>query len=107
MADEIIGVPRDRADCLIKLDDTQMAHLRQTRALEFQVNLALWTLIVLAGKFAYDSDALSKHLCWVLVFGIVLVLGHYFFGCDPFRGLRTRTITSSCSTAAKLSGSEE
>ncbi len=85
MPDKIIDNPKDRADCLIKLHDTQMAHLRQTRTLEFQVNLALWTLLVLTGKFAYDSDTLSKDWYWFPVLGIVLVLGHLFLWMRPIQ----------------------
>lgn len=85
MADGIISDPKDRADCLIKLHDTQMAHLRQTRTLEFQINLALWTLLVLAGKFAYESDTLSRQWVWVVGLGIVLVLGHLFLWMRPIQ----------------------
>ncbi len=38
----------DKAQHYLELAKLQMDHLRQTREIEFKVNLALWTAIVLS-----------------------------------------------------------
>ena len=70
---------KQKAECLIELCKTQMDHFRQTRNIEFKINLALWTLIVLGGKFLYCKvKLLDPWYGWIiyLLSALVIVLFH-------------------------------
>ena len=78
---------KDKASSLIALHNTQMDHFRQTRDLEFKVNLALWTLLVLAGKFLYGTvllDDLASYIIFSIV-AIVICLAHLFLWMMPIQ----------------------
>lgn len=79
---------KEKADCLIELHKVQMDHFRQTRDLEFKVNLALWTIIILSGRFLYVSTKL-EFSGWTLVICIVgailACLGHLIFWMMPIQ----------------------
>ena len=44
-----------KVQCYSNLLQTQMDHFKQTREIEFKVNIAIWTLLALAGSFLYDK----------------------------------------------------
>lgn len=46
---------KEKADCLLKLHEGKLDHFIQTRTIEFQVNIAIWTLIIAAGSFFYGK----------------------------------------------------
>ena len=62
----------EKADKLIELHNTQMKHIMQTREIEFKVNLALWTLIVLSGSFLYGKINLTNTLQYIIYFVPIL-----------------------------------
>ena len=72
---------KEKADCLIELHKAQMDHFKQTRDIEIKVNLAYWTLIVVAGVFLYDRNIhLTDAVSWGVyaLIAMALVLGHTF-----------------------------
>lgn len=78
----------EKAEHLIELCKIQMDHFRQTRDLEFKVNLALWTLIVIGIKFLYDYnfklDNFLKLLCYI-IFALIIILVHWFCWLKPIQ----------------------
>ena len=80
-------IPKDVADCLIELHKSQLDHFKQTREIEFKVNLALWTLIAVSGSFLSGKVHLSDASSW-LIFGITALsvyLGHMFLWMMPIQ----------------------
>jgi hypothetical protein len=72
---------KEKAELLLKLLEGQMAHFNQTRSLEFKINLSLWTVIVLAGKFLYGKIYLNN-FCSLLLFvaiSLLVVFGHLYW----------------------------
>ena len=47
---------KERVDALAQLLEAQLSHFKQTRDIEFKVNVALWTAIVIAGSFVYQQN---------------------------------------------------
>ena len=71
--------PKEKVFALIELCKIQMDHFEKTRNIEFKVNIALWTLIALAGKFVYDENDLHKGGFFIIgyvVFAIVITWFH-------------------------------
>jgi len=67
-----------KAEFYLEVAKMHMDHLRQTRDIEFKVNLALWTGIVLAGYFLYGEVPLDDHhsrLLYGLMASLIL-FGH-------------------------------
>lgn len=65
---------KEKADCLLGLQKIQMEHLQQTRELEFKVNIALWTLIALAGYQLVGKlrlDAILNILIYIIVAAVI------------------------------------
>ena len=60
-----------------------MDHFRQTRDIEFKVNIAIWTLIVLAGYFLYGKICLNSctYLAWYIGISILIVGLHLVWMC--------------------------
>ena len=46
---------KDKAECLIELQRTLAENRRQTRTIEFQVNILLWTLIAASVWFLHGK----------------------------------------------------
>jgi hypothetical protein len=63
---------KDRGN-LIELCKIQMDHFEKTRNIEFKVNIALWTLIVLSGKFLYDKGIPINESFW-RIGGVIIFL---------------------------------
>lgn len=72
---------KEKVDCLIELHRAKLDHFIQTRTIEFQVNIAIWTLIVVAGSFIFGKIHLSN--CWhryVFDFmAFIIILIHFFW----------------------------
>jgi hypothetical protein len=66
-----------KVESIIELYKIQMDHFEKSRDIEFKINLALWTLIVLAGKFGYGKQLFSIE-SYCLMAGTVLGL-HIFW----------------------------
>jgi hypothetical protein len=77
---------KEKADCLIELHRVQMDHFRQTRDIEFKVNLALWTAILLVGYFLYTQPQITK-ISWLVYWCIsgLLIAGHLFLWQMPIQ----------------------
>lgn len=52
--------PNEKAECYLKLMEIQATHFKQTRDLEFKVNLALWSAIVVSGGFLFGKVHLNS-----------------------------------------------
>jgi hypothetical protein len=78
---------KQKADCLIALHDTQMDHFRQTREIEFKVNLALWAAIVLSGKFLQGQVYLDNFSSWLffLFFAAIVTVVHLLCWMMPIQ----------------------
>lgn len=77
--------PKDKAAALTEIIKVRMEKYRQTRDLEFKVNIALWTLIALVGYRGEKTVDLSDWSDYVIygVAALVIVIGHYFFWLIP------------------------
>jgi hypothetical protein len=77
----------ERAECLIRLHEAQLKHQCQTRDIEFKVNLAIWTAIVLAGWFLYDKIALNDSVdrFYYSLLSIAIVFAHIFLWMAPIQ----------------------
>jgi len=69
---------KDKADCLLQLQRTLAENRRQTRSIEFRVNLSLWTLIAASVYFLYGKVHLSEgfQILWFLPIAIATYLAH-------------------------------
>ena len=78
---------KDKADCLIALHNTQMDHFKQTRDIEFKVNLALWVAVVLSGRFLYGKVKLDVFGEWVIfiLLSAIIILAHLFLWMMPIQ----------------------
>lgn len=68
---------KEKADCLIELNKAKLDHFMQTRTIEFQVNISIWSLIVLTGSFLYDKIRLEgwwSHLLYGFVLLVVIFI---------------------------------
>jgi hypothetical protein len=70
---------------LIELEKIRLDKYKQTREIEFRVNIALWTLIVLIGYYYRDTFEIETtgDLIFFVVIALVIVLGHFFFWLNP------------------------
>lgn len=82
----------EKAEALTEIVKARLEKYRQTRDLQFKVNIALWTLIVLVGSRSEQILVLSDRNDY-LFFGVVVlavVLGHYFFWLGPMSASMAR-----------------
>ena len=88
MDSDLTASARDKSDCLLALLRSQQDHLKQTRDIEFKVNLGLWTAIVVAGGFVHtagirlESDAALAVYCVIVV---VIWLFHLLLWMVPIQ----------------------
>jgi hypothetical protein len=68
--------PKDRAEALARVLDGQLRKFQQTRDIEFKVNLALWTAIVIAGGFLYREGLRLETTASRIIY-VALALGVY------------------------------
>ncbi len=64
----------ERAAHLAELLERQLDHFKQTRDIEFKVNLAFWTAIVATGAFLYRDGLRITSACGVLLYLLIAVL---------------------------------
>ena len=76
---------KEKTDALIELIKIRVDKYKQTRELEFKVNIALWTLIVLIGQYYKSkvSDITTTDLILFIIALILIVAGHYFLWLVP------------------------
>ena len=80
----------EKAASLIELHREQLGKFKQSREIEFKVNLALWSLIVIAGRFikaelekvSYEEHFIIYMIIYVVV-SIIIVLLHCKFWMVP------------------------
>src|SRR5947207_2009408 len=77
---------KDKVDALLRLLDSHLTPLCQTRDLEFKVNISFWTVIVLAGYFLHGKI----HLQGANWFGfvallVILVCAHTYLWMFPIQ----------------------
>lgn len=83
---------KEKVDALTELAKAKMEKYKQTRDLQFKVNIALWTLVVLVGSHSEQTLKLSGATDY-LFFGVVVVavvLSHYFFWLRPMSASMAR-----------------
>jgi hypothetical protein len=80
--------PKDKIAGLVELVKVRIDKYKQPRDLEFKVNIALWTLIVLIGRYCQDRISLDTTSDWVffIILALIIVLGHFFFWLKPISG---------------------
>ena len=84
---------KPKAESLIELCKIQMEHFKQTRSIEFKVNLALWTLIVLIGRFLYEyvNFTCCSWISYVII-AILISLGHFYCWMKPIQKSENRDL---------------
>lgn len=75
----------DKTAALIELVKIRIEKYKQTRELEFKINIALWTLIVLIGYHYRDILSIEdrRDLIFFITVALVIVLGHFFLWLTP------------------------
>lgn len=79
---------KDKAEALSKILDGQLEKFRQTRNIEFKVNVALWTAIVVSGGFLYEHGFRldnSEELKSYLMVSVGIFLAHVVFWMVPIQ----------------------
>lgn len=82
---------KEKADCLIELHKEQLGKFKQSRSLEFKINLTFWSSIVLAGYYIKKELVLKPGhdycLFWIVYLSTscLLLLVHYFFWMRPMQ----------------------
>jgi hypothetical protein len=56
---------KEKADCFLELNKSRLDHFMQTRTIEFQVNIAIWTLIVVGGAYFYEKIHIVGLVGWI------------------------------------------
>jgi hypothetical protein len=76
---------KEKTDSLIELEKIRIDKYNHTRDLEFKVNIALWTLIVLVGYYYRNTLRIgtTTDLVFFILVAVVVVLGHFFFWLNP------------------------
>ncbi len=82
----------EEAATLTDIAKSKLEKYNQTRDLQFKVNIALWTLIVLVGHKGEQMLALSGPNDYLLfAAGVILVVtGHYYFWLRPMSSSMAR-----------------
>ena len=75
----------DRQTFLTELLKVQSERFRQSRDLEFKVNIAIWTLLVLLGKHLATQWPEPHDVPWPLfgAFALIVVVGHWLLWVRP------------------------
>lgn len=75
----------DKTTALIELEKVWIDKYKQTRDLEFKVNVALWTLIVLLGYHYRGklSIVYREDLVFFIIVALIVVSGHFFLWLTP------------------------
>jgi hypothetical protein len=96
---------KEKIDGLIELVKVRVDKYKQTRDLEFKVNIALWTLIVLTGRYCQDRISLENTSDWVffIILALIIVFGHFFFWLKPI----SASLARDCAKALELQNEAE
>lgn len=82
-----------KADVLLHLMDAHWANYRQTRDIEFKVNIAIWTALIVCGKFLSDQNfhlnSFGKWLLFIILFLLVTIC-HYHLWMRPIQSIEDR-----------------
>lgn len=75
----------DKLTALIELEKIRIDKYKQTRELEFKVNVALWTLIVLIGYHYRGKLSIDywEDLVFFIAVTLIVVSGHFFLWLIP------------------------
>jgi len=81
---------KEKADCLIELHKGQLEHYKDTRAIEFKINLTFWSFIILGGYYIkkeieFNPWTNSSHLCWYIIISIIVTTTHLFLCMKPIQ----------------------
>ena len=80
---------KEKADSLIELQKGLAEYLRQTRNIEFKVNIALWSLIVAAGSVFLSNNNLNLRdpvaWFWFLTLVFTISVGHLVLWMIPIQ----------------------
>ena len=82
---------KEKADCLIELHKERLGKYKQTRDIEFKVNIALWTLIIVSGYYIngeIELDSCKDYLIFIipyLLISILLIFAHFKFWMKPIQ----------------------
>ena len=111
MTDKQIMTDAEKTTALIELEKIRIEKYNHTRDLEFKVNIALWTLIVLVGYNYRNTFRIgtTTDLVFFILVAIVVVLGHFFFWLNPISKSERRDYSRALSfqkEAEKLIGTE-
>ena len=74
---------KDKADCLIELHKELLGKYKQTRDIEFRINIALWTLIIIAGYSLKEIELTT--LTKLVVFSFLYLLVTIFLSYAHFK----------------------
>jgi len=82
----------EKADAILRMMDMHFAKFRQSRDIEFRVNIAIWTGLFILGKFFTDLKIQIVGWGWFLYIGIslVIVFCHYQFWMKPIQASQNR-----------------
>lgn len=70
---------KDKANCLLELNKSRLDHFMQTRTIEFQVNIAIWSLIVVGGAYFYEKIYITGwESCIVFIFIAFVIFALHF-----------------------------
>jgi hypothetical protein len=78
---------KEKADCLIELHKEQLGKFKQTRDIEFKINISLWSLIIIASYSLKENILLDKCSEFVIfsLSAVLITLGHYFLWMKPIQ----------------------
>lgn len=85
---------KEKADCLIELLKERMSKFKQTREIEFKINIALWTLIIASG-YILNSIHINTMFELVLFFlfyntaSLLIIYAHKNFWMFPIQRSET------------------
>jgi len=101
----------EKTTVLIELEKIRIDKYNHTRDLEFKVNIALWTLIVLVGYYYRNTFRIetTADLVFFILVAIVVALGHFFFWLNPVSESERRDYSRALyfqKEAEKLIGAE-
>ncbi len=74
MSDGSQMTDNEKAGHLVVLLEHQLDHFKQTREIEFKVNLAFWTAIAVTGAFLYREGLRLSSCCDTIVYSLVAFL---------------------------------
>jgi hypothetical protein len=89
--------PKDKTETLSGIVRMRLEKYQNTRDLQFKVNIALWTLIVLAGYKGDQTLSLYSLTDYIFygVTAVAITAGHYFFWLRPMSASMARDNVSA------------